>query len=377
MAQASAAWPRRRRADDGEGFDPDARLADAARLEDRRPEPAVGGRRPHGRPAARRRRRDRRQNDDAGNGLEGRDGQPPDRHHPQPLEPGTDAGRLLRRCRGRGRPGHGHAQPRHRRGRVHPNSRRFQRHLRAQGDLRAGRCLAAQPLRQPRQCRADDPDGRGRRADARHRLAARLARHLLPAGAGEELSRRPRRRRGGPEDRLQSEPERPPGRTGHRSSGRGRGDRLPGTGRHRRGGGAGSGGCRRHLHAALVRHRGPARRRTAGRQEGSDRPGFRGDREGGCRLHHGRISNSRPGATGADLPHQPVLPDLRPVADPDPAPGRLPGRPEHAEDGGGAVLGQLDALFIPLQPVPPPGGDRALWPRRRSARRPADRGTPL
>ena len=117
----AAAGPARRRAGVDQGPHPDQGLADAARLEDGRPEGPVERRRAGDRAAARARRGAPRQDHDARIRLEGRHRQPAHRHHAQSLEPGEDARRLLRRRGRRGRRRHGPARGRHRRRRLDPH----------------------------------------------------------------------------------------------------------------------------------------------------------------------------------------------------------------------------------------------------------------
>ena len=89
-----------------------------------RSEPALGRRRAGHGAAARGRRGAAGQDDDAGVRLQGRDQFAADRHHAQPLEPGEDARRLLRRHGRRGGRRHGAAGGGHRRRRRRCASRR-------------------------------------------------------------------------------------------------------------------------------------------------------------------------------------------------------------------------------------------------------------
>ena len=144
------------------------------------------------RAAARGRCRAAGQHDDAGVRLEGGHRQPARPPSAQPLEPGADARRLERRCRGRGGPRHGRAACRHRRRRLDPHPGRLLRHRRPEAHLRAGARLAAVAVRHGRASRPDDPHRRGCGADAYRDQRARPARLARPAARGRGLPRRAR-----------------------------------------------------------------------------------------------------------------------------------------------------------------------------------------
>ena len=130
--------PARRRPGDGQGSGADPRLVDPARLAPHRRGPALARRCAGGRPPARPRRRAPGQDDDARVRLEGRDRQPLDRHHAQPLEHRAHTRRLQWRGGGRCRHGHGGGACGHRRRRLDPHPVELHRHRRPQGQLSAG-----------------------------------------------------------------------------------------------------------------------------------------------------------------------------------------------------------------------------------------------
>ena len=95
------------------------------------------------------------------------------RPQPQPVGPGQDPGRLVRRVRRRGRGLRGAAGHRHRHRRLDPPARRGLRHRRHQAHLRRLLPVRRGGVReQPGHARAVRADRAGRRAAARGHLAA-------------------------------------------------------------------------------------------------------------------------------------------------------------------------------------------------------------
>ena len=115
------------------------------------PEGTVERRRAGDGAAARARRGAARQDHHAGVRLEGRDRQPAHRHHAQSVEPGEDAGRLVRRRGGGGGRRHGTARGRHRRRRLDPHpvlaSPACSASSRRSAACRPGRCRPSAPWR--------------------------------------------------------------------------------------------------------------------------------------------------------------------------------------------------------------------------------------
>ena len=332
------------------------------------------------------------------------------RAQPQPVGPGQDPGRLVRRVRGRGGGLRGAAGHRHRHRRLDPPARRGLRHRRHQADLRRLVPVRRGRVReQPGHARAVRPDRARHGAAARGDVRARPVRLHLDRRAGAAGGGRgPRGRRERHADRRGHRAERrglPAGRPGQVRRG-GRAARVAGRQGHR-----GvlpalqvraarllpdraqrvlvqPGPVRRHaLRAAGRRRRDPGRRRG----HGAD-PRGRVRRRGQAAHHPGHLRAVqrllrrllRQGPAGPHADHQGLRRGLRPGrraglavhADhgvrhrragrrPD---GHVPGRPGHDPVGPGRQRGDLGA--VRAGPRGRPAG-RAAGDGARAGRRPA------
>ncbi|CAA9296520.1 MAG: Aspartyl-tRNA(Asn) amidotransferase subunit A @ Glutamyl-tRNA(Gln) amidotransferase subunit A, partial [uncultured Gemmatimonadaceae bacterium] len=226
----------RRRAGDGEGPAHHGGLPDAAGQPNHGHRTGDRGRAGGDGPEVRGRRHHRQDHHD-GVRLEDAGRLPAARHHPQPLEPRADAGRLLLRRRRGGGGVLRAAACRHRCRRLHPHPGSLLRAGGGEALLRPGAAVAARRLFRRGLRRAHGAHGARRGADALRHGAAGHPRPVLPAGGAARLAGRHRGRRGraagggGAPPRL-----RPAARCGRRGGARRRRAHVGGRGRGRGGG---------------------------------------------------------------------------------------------------------------------------------------------